>query len=51
MHSQEILASTMSMRNTEVREHLQAAKISLRIIDKAILRDILGCLYMFEQLR
>jgi len=51
MHSQELLASTMSMRNTEDRKHLQAAKISLRIIDKAILRDIIESLYMFEQLR
>jgi len=51
MHSQELLASTMSVRNTDDRENLQAAKISLRIIDKAILRDIIECLYMLEQLR
>ena len=44
MHSQELLASIMSMRNTEDREHLQTTKMSLRIVDKAILRDFV-CLF------
>jgi len=46
MHSQELLALYMSVRNTEDREHLQAAKISLRKIDKAILRDIIELIYV-----
>jgi hypothetical protein len=50
MHNQELLASTISMRNTKDREQLQAEKISLRLIRKAILRDIIECLYRFEQI-
>jgi hypothetical protein len=38
------------MRNTEDRENLHAANIWLRLILEAILRDIIECLYMFEQI-